>query len=403
VNILSPEAAYVALLFVLFVVPRVLQRYRIPSAVTALAFGVIAGVGLSLFQGDGTVALLSTLGIVSLFLFAGLDVDGHELRREWVPIVTYVALFLTVLAIVTTVFARVVHFDVRSSVLIALALLTPSTGFILDSLGGWGLSEQERFWIRSKAIAAELIALSILFVVLQSTSFARLGWSSLALVGMVALLPLIFRGFAKAILPYAPKSEFGLLMLVAAMCALITHRLGVYYLVGAFVTGMIAQQSRGRLPALSSGPMLGAVEAFASLFVPFYFFHAGLELHAEDFSVAAMATGLGLCAVMLPLRVWLVAIHRRLRFGEPWDTSVRVGVPMLPTTVFTLVLAEILRERFHAPPAIFGGLIVYAVVNTLLPGLLLRAATPGFEDELQLAGAAPARPKEPAPTEHASA
>lgn len=400
---IPPEAAYVALLFVLFVVPRILQRYRIPSAVTALAFGVAAGIGLSLFQGDDTVALLSTLGIVSLFLFAGLDVDGHELRREWSPIVTYVALFLVVLALLTTIFAWLLHFDVRSSVLIALALLTPSTGFILDSLGGWGLSEQERFWIRSKAIAAEIVALSVLFIVLGSTSAARLGWSSLALLGMIALLPLIFRGFAKAILPHAPKSEFGLLMLVAAACALITHRLGVYYLVGAFVTGMVAQQSRGRLPALSSGPMLGAVESFASLFVPFYFFHAGLELHGEDFSVAALATGLGLCAVLLPLRVWLVAIHRRLRFGESWETSARVGVPMLPTTVFTLVLAEILRQQFQAPPAIFGGLIVYAVVNTLLPGFLLRGTTPGFEDELQLAGAASLEPQEPAPTEHSSA
>jgi Kef-type K+ transport system membrane component KefB len=402
VNI-SPEAAYVGLLFVLFVVPRILQRYRIPSAVTALAFGVVAGMGLSLFQGDGTVALLSTLGIVSLFLFAGLDVDGHELRREWVPIVTYIALFLAVLALVTAGFAGLLRFDVRSSVLIALALLTPSTGFILDSLGGWGLSEQERFWIRSKAIAAELIALTILFIVLGSTSAARLGWSSLALIAMIALLPLIFRGFAKAILPYAPKSEFGLLMLVAAACALITHRLGVYYLVGAFVTGMVAQQSRGWLPALSSGPMLGAVESFASLFVPFYFFHAGLELRAEDFSVAALAAGLSLCAVLLPLRVWLVAVHRRLRFGEPWDASARVGVPMLPTTVFTLVLAEILRQQFQAPPAIFGGLIVYAVVNTLLPGFLLRATTPGFEDELQLAGAAPRESPETPPTEHSSA
>jgi hypothetical protein len=51
-----------------------------------------------------------------------------------------------------------------------------------------------------------------------------------------------------------------------------------------------------------------------------------------------------------------------------------VGVALLPTLVLTLVLAEILRERFAVPRAVFGGLIVYAVVNTLVPGLALKLA-----------------------------
>ena len=60
---------------------------------------------------------------------------------------------------------------------------------------------------------------------------------------------------------------------------------------------------------------------------------------------------------------------------------------MLPTTVFTLVLAEILRANFETPNGWIGGLVIYACVNSLLPGLVLHMAPPAFEDELRLGAA----------------
>lgn len=76
------ELSYVLLLFGLFVVPRFLQRYRVRAAITSLALGAVLGMGFGLFQHDATVELLSTFGIVALFLFAGLDSEVDELRRE---------------------------------------------------------------------------------------------------------------------------------------------------------------------------------------------------------------------------------------------------------------------------------------------------------------------------------
>jgi Kef-type K+ transport system membrane component KefB len=388
----STEVTYVGLLFVLFVVPRILQRYGVPSAVTALSFGAIAGMGLGLLQNDPTVELLSALGIVSLFLFAGLDVQLSELLRERRVILEHLIIGAAALAAVTIVVIGVANqvgdgFPIRPSLLIALALLTPSTGFILDSLGRWGLSESERFWIRSKAIATELVALAVLFFVLQSASWGRFALSAAALIAMIAVLPAVFRWFASAVIPHAPNSEFGFLMMVGAACAVVTRSLGVYYLVGAFAVGMAAQQFRRQLPALASLRMLGAVESFASLFVPFYFFHAGLELRREDLTLASLGFGLLFTALTIPFRLSQVVLHRALRLSEGMKTSLRVGVPMLPTTVFTLVIAEILRDRFLVSPAVFGGLIIYTLINTLIPGLFMRRPpTFGFEDELMMSG-----------------
>jgi Kef-type K+ transport system membrane component KefB len=381
---MSDEVAYVGLLFILFVLPRFLQRFGIPSALTALAFGAAFGLGFGMFQADPTVGLLSTLGIVALFLFAGLDVEVGELRREVRTLAEHVGVRVIALAGVAVAISLLMGLEGRPALLVSLALLTPSTGFILDSLAGWGLSENEQFWVRSKAIATELVALVILFVVLQSTSVARLGLSAAALIAMIALLPLVFRWFAQVVIPHAPKSEFGLLMMVAVACALVTRKLGVYYLVGAFVVGMAAQRFRTALPSLASARMLGAVEAFATLFVPFYFFHAGLALSRDAFSWTSLGIGVLFVVTILPLQLLLVSGHRRLRFGERLNAGIRIGVPMLPTTVFTLVIVEILRDTYEVSPYIRGALVIYAIANTMVPSLFLRKPMPEFEDELML-------------------
>lgn len=389
---LPRELDYIVLLFILFVAPRFLQRYRLPSGITAVAMGIVAGVGFGWFAQDRTVGLLATLGIVSLFLFAGLEVDFHELRGGLRVLVQHVLIGLAMLALVTPVVRWYLELAWRPAVLVALALLTPSTGFILDSLASLEISERERFWIKSKAVATELVALAALFVTLQSTSAGRLTISAVVLVGMILLLPGAFRLFAVRVAPFAPKSEFAFLLMLAVLCAVVTRWLGVYYLVGAFVVGVTAQQFRERLPAMASEQMLHAVEVFASFFIPFYFFDAGLHLTRRDFAWETLVVGIAFLGIMIPLRLVLVAVHRRLALGEPMGHSMRVSAAMLPTLVFTLVIAEILAEQHAAPRAVFGGLIIYALGTTLIPGFALRAPPIEFLAGWDVTGEAPGAP-----------
>jgi Kef-type K+ transport system membrane component KefB len=366
----SSELGYMVLLFVLFIVPRVLQRWRLPSAVTSLGLGILAGVGFGLFVADSTVHLLSTLGIVALFLFAGLEVDSTLLRREARVVAQHLALRLVLLAGATFAVLYGLGLSARPSVLVALALLTPSTGFILDSLDRLGLADSEKRAVKSKAIATEMLALGILFFTLQSVSPLRLTLATLALVAMVFLLPILFRFFAQKIVPYAPKSEFAFLLMMAVLAAYGTRKLGVYYLVGAFLVGVLARRFRQSLPAIASERMLHAVEVFASFFVPFYFFAAGASLSRADFSLAGLGLGILFLALTVPVVAASVTLHRRRALGETLSQSLRVAVPMVPTLVFTLVLVNILRESYTVPSYVLGGLIVYTLLNTLVPGLV---------------------------------
>ena len=374
----SPELVYILIVFGLFVVPRVVQRFRLPSAITCVALGSMLGMGTHVFHTDSTVLLMATLGIVAMFLFAGLEVDAGELREHGPIIVQHVVIQLVGLGV--AMFATQAAFDLsaRPSMLVALALLTPSTGFILDSLASLSNSEKERFWIKSKAIATEIVALFILFLTLQSTTWTLLLTSTLVILLMIALLPKAFRLFAERVLPHAPRTEFAFLVILALGCAFVTRALGVYYLVGAFLVGMTAQRFRKELPALGSDKLLYALELFASFFIPFYFFKAGLHLDPENFSFEAFWIALWFLAIAMPLRVLLVVLHRRVMIKEPLEDSVRISTLMLPTLVFTIVLAEILRDRYDIAPQLFGALIVYTLVNTVVPGFALKLPPPEF-------------------------
>lgn len=396
----SREAIYLMLLFGLLIVPKILQRFRIPSAVSCFLFGAICGPGLGLFRDDATVTLFATLGISALFLFAGLEVSGSELRREARILAEHLILRLAGLLACAWAITRGLDLGAREAALVALALLTPSTGFILDSLPALRLSEAESFWVRAKAIGTEILALIILFVVLQSGSRRTLALSALALLALVIALPLAFRAFARFIVPYAPKTEFAFLLMIAVLCALATRRLGVYYLVGAFLAGVAAQRFRRQLPSIASEQMLHAVEAFASISVPFYFFHAGNELRSEDLSWDAVGLGLFFLCIGVPLRLGSVTLHRWLRLGERPNQGLRVTVPLLPTLVFTLVLAGILRERYDIHSTLFGALVVYALGTTLLPALLLKSPPLEFDSPeapplppVELAEIAPGAPR----------
>jgi Kef-type K+ transport system membrane component KefB len=115
-----------------------------PGAITCFAIGAALKLGFHHFHEDSTVRLLATLGIVAMFLFAGLEVDFAELKQGRKVLGQHVAVQLLLPAIGATVLHFVLGLEVRAALLFELALFTPSTGFILHSLSVLGLTTEYR-------------------------------------------------------------------------------------------------------------------------------------------------------------------------------------------------------------------------------------------------------------------
>jgi len=363
---------FLLLICALMVVPRALQRFRVPAPMSCFLIGMLV---LVLMPGhhSGALHLSAVLGITTLFLYAGLETDLRELAEQRGPLLRYLLVRLGGIGLFAVAAVAWLGLPWQAAVLLALAVLTSSTGFIIDSLDRFDLDAAERFWVTNQAIAGELLALCLMFVVLQASDPMTLALSTGVLLALIVLMPLAYVALTRWVLPHAPGSEFSLLVTVAIVAAAVTDKLGVEFLLGAFLAGLAARLLRPRMPWLSTGRTLHAVKLFSSFFMPFYFFRQGAQVPAGAFGWEALAIGLGL-SLLLSLRLSSVYFQRR-RHGDDAAAAWRVALSLSPTLIFTLVLAQILRERFAIPEPLFGGLLIYAGINTLLPSLVLRSAS----------------------------
>lgn len=367
------ELIYLLLVCALLVVPRWLQRFRIPAPLTCFVFGM-ALVALAPGHHSGAIQFAAVLGVSSLFLYAGLEVDLDQLLARRRPILIFLAIRLCVIAAGAAAAVFALSLPWQPALLLALAVFTPSTGFIVDSLDRFAMEAEERFWVTNLAIAGELVALALMFVALRSDSLMAFGAGALTLLALLVLVPLAYLVLSRWVLPHAPGSEFSLLIMVAIVAAVVTDRLGVEFLLGAFIAGVAARQLQPRVPALASHHVMHGVKLFSSFFLPFYFFRNGGHVPLAAFDWTALLIGLGL-SLLLPLRIFGVFLQRR-SLGVSRDSAMRIAVSLTPTLIFTLVLAQLLHERFHIPSELYAGLLIYAAINTLLPSLLLKS---GFD------------------------
>ena len=213
----------------------------------------------------------------------------------------------------------------------------------------------------------------------QAGSMQSLGITGVILVLLIGLTPLLFLFLGRHVVPYAPGSEFSLLIMVGIICAVITQNIGVHYLIGAFTAGLVAGLLRNRMTTLASAENLHAVRLFASFFIPFYFFHEGVEVPTGALVLKSLLWGAALSLVVIPIRLGKNWLQTRFLSYRTAQGGIRVALALTPTLIFTLVIAGILRELFHISDALYGGLLVYAGITTILPSLVLprlRVATP---------------------------
>jgi Kef-type K+ transport system membrane component KefB len=364
------DLKYLILIILLFIVPRWLTRYRLPMGITAFFLGVGVHLGFGTFENDETIRLLATLGIITLFFSAGLDVEIEEIKTHARVIVEHLIVRLLLIFVVTVAVIYGLKLSVRASCLLSIALLTPSAGFIIDALDQSGLSGDNKFWVKTKAIVAEFAALFVMFVVLQSTSWLKLLISMGVMSIVVVVVPLFFRQVAIKMSRYAPNSEFGCFVLAAIVCGHLTMKLGGYYLIGAFIVGVAARQFKENRNDAFFEKFTNSLGLFLMFFVPFYFFKTGLGLDKQDLGLWPLVYGLIFAITLVPIRVFSIAIHRHLSLGEEYANALQIGVSLLPNLVFGLVIAEMLRDIFHVPQPIFGGLVIYTLSVSMIPNLI---------------------------------
>ncbi|MCF8058396.1 MAG: cation:proton antiporter [Bacteriovoracaceae bacterium] len=367
-NVISKDLEYIFIFLTVLILPKILLRFKIPTGITALFIGVIFSFFDPNLQSSELIRFLSQIGITSLFLFAGFEVDLKELKSERSYLTKYLAKFTVALVFMAGAIIFIAGPDIKSGVLLTLGLMTPSAGFIISSLSGKNLPEDQEYWIKSKAISKEILAIVYFFLVLQIGESNNLILSLVFVGFMIFIFPKIFLLFFKFISPLAPHSEIPFLIAIALASGVVAKEIGLYYLIGAFIIGLTASMLKDEIipKEQEEEAFFNGLSQFFVLFLPFYFFQTGLSIDLSLFTLKSFFIAIVFFALITPVRIFLIKEELKQRSKEK-NFLKNISVSLLPTLIFGLVISKILTERSVLDPAYIGGLVIYTILSSLVP------------------------------------
>lgn len=364
---LTSDLEYLALFSLVLIFPKLFLRFKIPTGITALIIGIVVSSFDASIKDDQLFRFLAQIGITSLFVFAGLEVDFKELKQDRVYLSKYVLKWLLVLSGIAYGVGGYFDLPFQESLIFALGIFTPSAGFIINSLHSFKVHEDQEYWIKSKAISKEITAVLLLFLALQGNDPISMGKSVIFYTGLYLILPWMFRFFFKYISPYAPNSEVPFLIALSLMAGVISKELGAYYLVGAFAVGLIASKFKEQIFKEDEESLFMALSSFFNVFLPFYFFHSGMKLSVKNLTYEPFLIAIGLLVVFVPLRIFLIRSSLKRVAHEIIQNTYKISLSLMPTLIFGLVIAGILKERGVVSLNLVYALIIYTLISSLLP------------------------------------
>ncbi len=370
---ITQDLEYLLVFTLVLIFPKVLLRFKIPSGITAISIGILMSYFDPDLQSDTLFKFLSQIGITSLFLFAGLEVEWDSLKKDQTYLSKYIGKTLSILLVISYCISHYLNLPFQESFIYSLGIFTPSAGFILTSMHSFKISENQEYWIKSKAISKELIAIVLLFLALQGSDYQKLLNSLVFFALLFILLPFVFKIFFKFVSPYAPNSKVSFLVVLALIAGVISKELGAYYLVGAFAVGVISGKFKAQIFKEGEDNMLHSLSSFFTTFLPFYFFYAGMKIIPQEVTISAFLYGLLLIALFIPLRLFVISNSMSLFMKDKKIRKSQITLSLMPTLIFGLVIAGILKDRGIISTDLIYALLVYTLINSLIPSITLAA------------------------------
>jgi Kef-type K+ transport system membrane component KefB len=347
-------AAILLSVFVIFVAAQIgaeiAQRLRLPGVVGEIVAGCVIGPSaLGWIHADaianGTpLDVLSELGVVLLLFSVGLETRLDDLKK-----VGRTALLVGVLGVVIpfvlgSIWAHGVGYEWTKSLFVAAAFVATSAGItarVLQELGA--LSRIESRVILGAAVIDDILAMLLLGVVTSLGDGGEVRIGSLALVLAQAIGFIVVIGWVGTRVmrvrgdwierPLNPLSPLSITLAICLGLAFLASELGLAAIIGAFLAGMIASETRKR------EELEHQTQPLLAFLTPFFFVITGAKI---DLSVFASASALWMLLV-----VTVIAIIAKLAGGFLGALSLGrrgamiVGVGMVPRGEVGVVIASL--------------------------------------------------------------
>ncbi|PLZ99170.1 sodium:proton antiporter [Fischerella thermalis CCMEE 5268] len=283
----SPIIAFTILLLVIFTVPPIFEKIRLPGLVGLLIAGVVLGEnGLNLLNSESeTIKLLSEIGKVYLMFVAGLEIDIGQFRKTKNRSIGFGSLTFLVPLITGVIVGRLFNFSWNTSVLIG-SLLASHTLLAYPIVSRLGVVTNEAVTVTIGAtIFTDTGALLVLAVCvgIHGGEFTALSLITL-LIGLAIYSAVVLFGFDWAGKEFFRRSgdeqgnQFLFILLALFVASVGAQVIGVEKIVGAFLAGLAVNDVLGRSPVREKVEFIGSV-----LFIPCFFVDMGLLIDIPAF------------------------------------------------------------------------------------------------------------------------
>lgn len=369
---LSKDLEYLIAFTVVLILSKILLRFKIPSGVTSLITGFIYSYFDPSFAEDSNklFSFLAMIGITSLFLFAGLEVETKDYKKNKRYFGKYLIIYSIALISIGFIFQVLFGFGIRTSLLFSLGIFTPSAGFILSSMRSYDIKESDEYWVKSKAIGKEIISIILMFFILQISNLILMATSLLVFASLYFIIPYLFKAFFKFISPYAPNTEVSFLVTIALVMGVLTKELGTYYIIGAFMVGLIASKFKSEVFDEDKESFLRTISSFFGVFLPFYFFYTGLSIDISQLSPNAAIYALSCFIIFTPIRMFLINMSFNNQYEGLRKNYYQISLSLMPTLIFGIIIAKLIIESTPEYTDFAHGLIGYTILTSIFPALI---------------------------------
>lgn len=351
------EQAAIFLLTAVVLVP-LFRRARLGAVIGYLAAGIAIGPhGLKLIADPAATLEFAEFGVVLLLFLIGLELEP---RRLWVMrrhVFGLGAAQVVATGAVLSAAAIALGFDWRASTIAGLGLALSSTALVLQSLSERGQLAsrhgREAFAVLLFQDLAVIPLLALLPLLAGGTGDLRLVPALKGLVAIAAVIAasrIAVRPALSFVARWGGREVFtaaALLLVVAA--ALLMEAIGLSASLGAFLAGVLVADSEFR------HELEADIEPFKGLLLGLFFIAVGMSANLALFSSAPL-TVLGLAAGLMAVKFVLMLAIARVT-GSPRQTGVCLATALCQGGEFAFVI-------FTAAAAI--GVMAGATVQLLI-------------------------------------
>lgn len=283
----SPIISFTILLAVIFTVPPIFEKLRLPGLVGLLLAGILLGEnGLKLLNSESdTIKLLSDIGKLYLMFVAGLEIDLEQFRKTRNRSIGFGILTFIVPLIAGILVGRLFNFSWNTSLLIG-SLLASHTLLAYPIVSRLGVVNNEAVTVTIGAtIFTDTGALLVLAICvgIHGGEFSMLSLATL--VGGLAIYSVVVLfGFDWAGKEFFRRSgdeqskQFLFILLALFLASVGAQLIGIEKIVGAFLAGLAVNDVLGRSPVKEKVEFIGSV-----LFIPCFFVDMGLLINIPAF------------------------------------------------------------------------------------------------------------------------